>query len=136
MAMQTGIINATTLGIYVGSTKIANLTGANLSVTQGLRTSVNKDDGGWEKSHPGARSWSMGGDSEFAFDAGYGVDDLYDAIFNRTKLTIKFSTEIAGDYDFEGDAYLESLELSGGAEENATYSFSLKGTAALVRATI
>jgi len=134
--MQIGIINATTMAIYIGATKIAALTNVSLSLNQALRTSVNKDDGGWEKSLPGARSWGMSGDSEFAFDAGYGVDDLVDAIINRTTLTVMLSTEVSGDYKFSGSALLESIELSGGAEENATYSFSLKGTGAITRATI
>jgi hypothetical protein len=136
MAQQTGIINATTFAIYVGASKIASLTGTSLSVNQGLRTSVNKDDGGWEKSNPAARSWSVSGDGEFSFDAGYGIDDLYDSIANRTKLSVKYTTLIVGDYDFSGDVYLETLELSGGAEETETYSVGMKGTGPLTRAII
>jgi len=136
MAMQTGIINATTLAIYIGTTKIAKLTNVSLSLNQALRSSVNKDDGGWEKSLHGARSWSLSGDSEFAFDSDYGIDDLVDAIISRTTLTVMLSTEISGDYKFSGSALLESIELSAGTEENATYSFSMKGTGAISRTTI
>lgn len=132
----TGILNATLIGIYVGTTKIANATSGTLSVTQNLATSINKDDGGWEKSAPAARSWEVSGDSELAFDAAYTIDDLFTAITSRTKLSLRFSTEVTGDQRFTGDAYITSLEVSAGTEENATYSYSFKGTGALSLAVI
>lgn len=129
----TGIVNATDFGIYVGVAKIANSTGSTISISQALRTSVNKDDGGWEKSLPGARSWSMSGDGEFQFEANYGPEDLIAAILNRTKISIMFSTEVTGDMRLKGDAYVESFESSGGAEENATFSYSFKGTGPITK---
>jgi predicted secreted protein len=128
-----GIVNATLIGIYVGTTKIANCKSGSLSLSQSFRTSTNKDDLGWEKNLPGARSWSISGDAEFAFDAAYGAEDLVTAINDRTELTLKFSTEVATDMRFTGAAYCESFELSGGAEENASYSFGFKGTGALTK---
>jgi len=134
-----GIVNATNIKIYVITSPgpppkldaIANATSGTASITQGLRTSVNKDDGGWEKSLPGARSWSMSGDSEFAFDAAYGLAELEATVQARTPLLLRFATEESGDIHFSGTGYLESIELSGGAEENATYSYSFKGTGLL-----
>jgi len=131
-----GIVNATLIGIYVGTSKIAMATSGSLSINQALRTSINKDDGGWEKSFGGARSWNMSGDSEFAFDSTYGPSQLADAIIAGTKLTLKFSTEVVGDIKFSGEAYIETFEISGGAEENATYSYSFKGTGAITKATV
>jgi len=60
-----GIANATDIKIYVITSAgpppvlaaIANATSGTLSLSQALRVSVNKDDGGWEKALPGARSW-------------------------------------------------------------------------------
>jgi len=136
-----GIINATNIKLYVVTevgppvvvTPVANATSGTLSVNQALRTSINKDDLGWEKSLPGARSWSMSGDSELAFDAAYGIDDLQAFIQARTPMSVKFSTESEGDTYFSGTAYLESIEVTGGTEENATYSYSLKGSGLLTK---
>lgn len=129
----TGIVNATLIGIYVEGVKVAMATSGTLSINQALRTSINKDDLGWEKSLPAGRSWSLSGDSEFAFDSAYTHDDFAALITSRAPVAIKFSTEITGDIRFTGSAYIESLELSGGAEENATYSYSLKGTGVLTK---
>lgn len=136
MAMQTGIINATTIKIKIGGNVIGKALNGTLSVGHSLNTSVNKDDLGWEKSLPGARNWSISGDCEFAFDEGHGADEIVDAIIDRSKLSIEFTTDIAGDYEFSGDAYVESFELSGDAETNLSYSYTLKGTGALSRAAI
>lgn len=136
MAMQTGIINATTIKIKVGGNVIGKALNGTLSVGHSLNTSVNKDDGGWEKSTAGARNWSITGDCEFAFDEGHGADDIMDLIISRASVAIEFSTDVAGDYEWTGNAYVESFELSGDAETNLTYSYTLKGTGALSRATI
>ena len=60
-----GIVNATKLKLYVVTSAgtppkldpVAHQLSGTLSVGHSLNTSVNKDDGGWEKSTPGARNW-------------------------------------------------------------------------------
>ncbi len=134
--MQTGIINATNIKITVGGNVIGKALNGSLSIGHSLNTSVNKDDGGWEKSTAGARNWSITGDCEFAFDEGHGADDIVDLIMSRLPVAVEFSSGIAGDYEFTGNAFVESFELSGDAETNLTYSYTLKGTGALSRTTI
>jgi hypothetical protein len=139
-----GIVNATNVKIFIITavgppptlTAIANATSGTVSVNQSLRTSVNKDDGGWEKSHPAARSWSMAGESEFSFDAPYGASELEATIQARTPLLVRYGTTESGDIHYSGTAYLESFELSGGAEENEMFSYSLKGTGLLKKEAI
>lgn len=131
MTMQAGIINATSVKIKVAGNVIAKAMNGTLSLGHSLNTSVNKDDLGWEKSTPGARNWSLTGDCEFAFDDGHGANDIVAAIINRTPVAVEFSSDIQGDTEFTGNAYVESFELSGDAETNLSYSYALKGTGAL-----
>lgn len=136
-----GIVNATNINLYVitaaGSPPtlkaIANALNGTLTIAQSLNTSVNKGDGGWEKSHPGARNWAISGDCEFAFDADYGFADLEALIQSRALFAIRFSTEESNDYHYQGNVYIESLELSGDAETNLTFSYTLKGTGLLTK---
>ena len=48
----------------------------------------------------------------------------------RSTLTVKFSTEVTGDRYWEASAYVTSLEVNAGMEDNVTYSatFELTGT--------
>lgn len=139
-----GIVNATKMRLYVVTSAgtppkldpVANQLSGTLSVGHSLNTSVNKDDGGWEKSRPGARNWAISGDCEFAFDAEYGLAELEAFIANRTMLAVRFSTEESNDYHYRGNCYLESIELSGDAETNLTFSYTFKGTGLLTKEVI
>ena len=134
--MTTGIINGTDVGLYIGSSKIANSKSCSISITHSPRRSHNKDTGGYEVGRPGAISWSINQDGEFAFDAAYGAEDLIEAILDRTKLTIKMSTEDSGDFRLTGDIYLDSFEWNAGSEEDATFSISGSNASALTKETI
>jgi len=128
MAQTAGIVNGTDFGLYIGVSKIANAKTGSISVTHSPRSSVNKDTGGWELARPGSLKWTVSQDTEFAFDAAYGAEDLIEAILACTKLTVKFSTENIGDFRLTGDIYLTDFSLSADAEADTT--FSISGTAA------
>jgi len=136
MAMTTGIINGTDVGLYIGTSLIANSKTCSISISHSPRRSHNKDTNGYEVGRPGALSWTINNDGEFAFDAAYGADDLIDAILARTKLTIKMSTEAVGDWKLSGDIYLDSFEMSAGSEEDATFSISGSNAGPLTKAII
>jgi predicted secreted protein len=131
-----GIVNATLISIYAGTTKIANITSATLSMTHALREITSNDSAGWEAYAGGKRGWEMSGDSLFTFDGAYTFDDLFALIDGRTTITAKFSTEVTGDKKYSGTAYLTALSATGSTEENETYSFTLKGSGAIAEATV
>lgn len=134
--MTTGIINGTDVGLYIGANKIANSKSCSISVTHSPRRSHNKDTSGWEVGRPGALSFSINQDGEFAFDAAYGAEDLVEAILARTKLTIKCSTEDSGDWRLTGDVYLDSFEWNAGSEEDSTFSISASNAGPLTKEAI
>jgi TP901-1 family phage major tail protein len=136
MATTAGVINATDIGIYVGATKIANITSGSLSLTHGTREITTNDSAGWEGTAPGKRGWEISGDSLFTFDAAFTFDDLFAIFIARTLVTLKQSTENAGDKKYTGTAYLTALSCTGSTEDNETYSYTFKGSGSLVEATI
>jgi len=131
-----GTVNGTIIAIYIGAVKIDKQLDASLSISHDPRTGINKDSGGWEETRSGKKSWEMNGESEFAFDATEGFDDLFDAMIAGTEVTVKFSTEISGDTSYSGVAQITKLESSPGVEEDVKYSYSFKGNGAISKATI
>lgn len=125
----TGILNTTSLRVYVGGTAVAHATDASISFSMSPRDVTTKDSGGYRELLEGLRQFSLSTSALYAMDAAYGVDDLYTALDDRTQITVRFSTEESGDDYFEGTCYCTSLEISSsGAEDNASYSASFEGT--------
>lgn len=129
--MADTILNGTTLGIYVGGTKIAGCTSHSISTSHSLRDATSKDSGGWSESLEGLREWSGEGEGFFALDAAYGYTDLYALMKSRGSVTLRFSSETSGAEYHEGTAYLTELSADAPVEDSTTFSFSFQGTGAL-----
>jgi|TARA_Y100000310_G_C20339898_1_gene649280 predicted secreted protein len=127
----TGVVNGTSIGIYVGGTKIAKATSGSVSVSHSPRDATSKDSSAWSESLEGLREWSMDVEGLFAFDAAYGIVDLEGVLTARTAVTVRFSTESSSDEYFEGTAICTELSADSGVEESATFSASFQGTGAL-----
>ena len=126
----SGIMNGTLLGVYVGSTLIAHATEGSISLSMDTRDISSKDSAGTRALLEGMKSGSISMSALYAEDAAYGADELYTAMAARTPLAVKFSTEVTADHFWSASAYLTSLEVSAGTEDNVTYSatFELTGT--------
>jgi TP901-1 family phage major tail protein len=129
--MADTILNGTSLGIYVGGTKIAGCTSHSVSTSHSLRDATSKDSGGWSESLEGLREWSAEGEGFFALDAAYGYTDLYALMKSRASVTVRFSSETSGSEYHEGTAYLTELSADAPVEDSTTFSFSLQGTGGL-----
>jgi len=125
------IKNGTTIGFYVGGTKVAGCTSASISRSMATRDTTSKDSAGWAGNGEGLREWSASGEGFFDLAAAYGFTDLEAVYVARTEITIRVSTETSGEEYSEGKAYLTSLEESSGVEESATFSFEVQGTGEL-----
>lgn len=125
----TGIMNGTLLGVYVGSTLIAHATEGSISLSMDTRDATSKDSSGTRDLLEATKSGTISVSALYAEDATYGVDDLMTSWAARTALTVKFSTEVSGDHYWSASAYITSLEVSAGMEDNVTYSatFELSG---------
>lgn len=126
----SGVMNGTLLGVYVGSTLVAHATEGSISLSMDTRDISSKDSAGARALLEGMKSGSISMSALYAEDSAYGADELYTAMAARTPLAVKFSTEVTGDHFWSASAYLTSLEVSAGTEDNVTYSasFELTGT--------
>ena len=132
----TGIMNGTLLGVYSGSTLIAHATEGSISLSMDTRDATTKDSSGTRDILEATKSGTISVSALYAEDATYGVDDLMTAWSGRTALTVKFSTEVSGDHYWSASAYVTSLEVNAGMEDNVTYSATFELTGAITYSTV
>lgn len=135
----TGVINTTSFALYHGATptKIAHSTGASISLSHDPRDITTKDSAGWTELLEGIRGWEGSIEGLHAMDDVAGANILYNAVLNRTALSVVFTTNVTGDKKFSGTVYLTSCELGApGQEDNATYNASFTGTGAITVTTV
>lgn len=133
---STGYQNGTDIGLYIDGTLISYGTSHDFEVTMETRDASNKDSAGWAEKREGQRSWTASGEFIFAEDAAYSFDDLFTLVNARTQITVKISTEVAGDLAYSGSAYLTSLSKSAPNEDTVSFSASFEGTGALTKVTL
>ena len=139
------ILNATDVVITINNTadtahgsvvdKLLFGTSASLTVTRDLRDSTNKSSAGWSESLAGLKSWELSGDGFVEFtntdQDTKNVKELYtQMVASNPEVTVKFSD---GSTYYVGNAFITSLTVDAGVEENATYSISLTGTGDLTQ---
>lgn len=130
---STGILNGTLAKIQVAGTTVAHLTSNGIEFSHSTRDASTKDSNGWKEALEGQKSWSMTGEGFFAEDASYGYEDLYDAFALRTQVAVTYTTDVSGDQEYTGQAYITSLSRTDGNEESSTFSVSLEGTGAVTK---
>ena len=74
---NTGVNNATLIGVYIGGTLISKATGHSLTIGNDVFEITSKDSNGWKEIKPGLRNWSISAECRFAEDSSYGFDDLF-----------------------------------------------------------
>ena len=132
------IVNATDVVLKIdvdaGSSyvKILHATTANLTINREMRDSTTKDSLGWSESLAGLKSWELSGDGFVDFDnSGTGIETdelITQMIDNAPVVTVEFGNS---EKTYTGSAFITSISIDAGVEENSTYSISLQGTGAL-----
>jgi len=129
MAIQ----NATAVTLSVAGELMAHATSASFSISRDLRDSTTKSSLGWQENLSGLMSWEMSGDAFVdiaATDASMG--DCFTLLTAGAAVAVVFTVGAAGD-TYTGNAFVTSISSDAGVEENATFSLSLTGTAALTQ---
>ena len=124
-------MNGTLLGVYSASTLIAHATEGSISLSMYTRDATTKDSSGTRDLLEATKSGTISVSALYAEDAAYGVQELMTAWSARTALTVKFSTEVSGDYYWSASAYVTSLEVNSGMEDNVSYSATFELTGAI-----
>ena len=124
-------MNGTLLGVYSAGTLIAHATEGSISLSMDTRDATTKDSSGTRDLLEATKSGTISVSALYAEDAAYGVQELMTAWSARTALTVKFSTEVVGDYYWSASAYITSLEVNSGMEDNVSYSATFELTGAI-----
>jgi len=154
MAATAALINGSDLIIKISGTsggshvEMAFATSCSLEISRDEIDQTNKNSGAWKSIIPGMRSWTLSSESLFFLGTpaapAVGMKTFHDLLSlymadtdNDTPVFIEFITRSAttGDKYYTGKAYITSLSLNGGLEDQATYSVSLSGSEALAIAT-
>ena len=133
----SGVLNGTLINIYVAGTKVAFATSASISSNHSLRDTTTKDSGAWRGQAEGLRDWEASVEGMLIFTdsgaiSGETADELFIAyIESRTSFTLTFTTDVAGDMEWSGTAYMTSFSADAPTEDSSTWSASFSGTGAL-----
>jgi len=132
------IVTVITSGLDAGQEPIAYSTSASFTLNRELRDKTNKDSLGFAEYLPGLKSFEMSTDALQDFGADLEFQELFNDIGSTTPVTIRFAQRDTGgssDLYYQGSAFITSVSMDAGVEENATYSVSFTGTAAVTTGT-
>ena len=121
------------------SEAIELITECSLSLSMDTRDITTKSSGGYRELLGGLRSGSMTFTALFREDASNGFAQLY-ASFTAAavggRCHVLFTTDNAGDVEYDADAILTSLDVSAGTEDNATMTGTFELSGAITSTTI
>jgi predicted secreted protein len=135
MAMTTDIINGTDLLLYVEGVAVAGATTHSLTLNSETRDTTNKDTAKWRTVRGGRLTWGLSGSGMFSFDATFGHAQLMALLIAGTVVTLKFSTEVAGNTHYSGEAIITKCDMEAPDGQNTTYSYEFVGYGPLASAT-
>ena len=123
-------MNGTLIQVEVGGTGINLQTECSISLSREVADVSTKDStNNYKEVIPRQKSGSISFSVLHDEDATYNAQDLWTLFDNGTESTVTFTTGTTGDYEFSASAYLSSLEMNAGTEDNVTLSgtFELTG---------
>lgn len=132
--MATPILfNGSDLLFFIGSTPIAMSRSCSISLNASMVDTTTKDSGSWAESIPTSRSWT--GSAEGLVVWNDNLSDFTDAFIGKTLLSISFKQRVSATSDivYNGEAWIESIEVSAEQDAAVTYSVNFTGTGALVK---
>jgi predicted secreted protein len=110
-----------------------HVTDLSVSVSTDTRDTTTKNNAGYRALLPGLKSLTVNFSALYAGDATNGYDELMVDFLAGNKQDVKIcsydfdtDTEEAGDKEIVFEAYITSLELSAGTEDNASYTCTLE----------
>lgn len=120
-------INGTDLVLKVETNAVAHTTSASLSIEMATIDVSSKDSSGNQEVIGGQKSSTIDfeGLTDFA-SSGYGIDDLFDLLDNRTE--IDWILGIDNGANFNGKGFITSLSLDSPMEDATTYSGTITVT--------
>jgi len=147
--MATGLLNGTDLILKVGTPGVnevivGSATTCSLDISMEEIDQTNKESGGWKAIIGGLRSWSVSCDALYRNETEASTktfqdfwNHIGDATLGRTAVTLEFTINGGSAADsnvyYSGSAFVSSLSLTGGTEDQSSFSISLAGTGVLAQ---
>ena len=127
------ILNGTVFLLKIGGTALPDQTEGSISINMETRDITTKDSSGYRELLEGVRSGSISVSGLVDDDGAGGAGaDLFAALNGRTAQTIIFGLDdTSDDYFYSCSAFCTSMEVSGGTEDNVTYSATFEITGAI-----
>ena len=129
------IINGTVWLLSIGGTTLPDQTEGSISISAETRDITTKDSSGYRELLEGVRSGSISVSGLVDDDGTGGAGGvLFDDLDGRTAQSIVFGLDDSSDdFNFTCSAFCTSLEVSGGTEDNVTYSATFEITGAITK---
>jgi predicted secreted protein len=127
----SGIINGTSMAVYISETKVAVLTGNSLALSWPTRDTANKDSGSWMTKIPTRGNWSISGTAFFQFLTSGGYLSLFTAMTAKTLIAVEISGNTSTDHYWHGFGYITDLSADFPDDEASTFNFTVEGTGQL-----
>jgi predicted secreted protein len=128
-----GKVKGNAMLIYKDGVAIACTTAASFNLTNELLEVTCKDNDGARQYILGGQEWSFTVGGIFQFD-NVGIDDLSDMAIDKETATIRFGTDVVGDFFLEGEAIISDLTIDANLNESTTYSATFTGTGPITKA--
>jgi predicted secreted protein len=127
-----GLVNGTNLVLYINDGGTDKAFGHSRSFSLNLEAApidaTSRDSEGWSEFIMGQRSFTFDFEGLISFEDDINIEYLNQAIIDRTKFLVKFTTDLEGDLVFNGYCYLSSVTIDSPMEDVVTYSGTLQGT--------
>ena len=125
----SGIINGTSMCIYINGVKVAVLTGTSLALSWPTRETANKDSGSWMTKLPTRGNWSVSGAAFFQFlnsvQGGYLM--LFNAMTAKQQIYVEIADKVSTDHYFHGKGYITDLPADFPDDEASSYNITIEG---------
>ena len=127
----TGTVKGNLVGVYIsdgvtptpGYDLIACGTNASLNITNDMIETVCKDNDGARSVLPGQQSINITIEGLTAFD-NVGRTELFAAVKDKTQLTLRYGSGVAGDPYVQVNAYITSFEETAPLNDSTSFSVS------------
>jgi TP901-1 family phage major tail protein len=124
------ILNGTAYLLKIGSTNLPDQTEGSISINTEVIDVSNKDSLGFREIQLGMRSGSISVSGLVDDGNSDAVDTLMATFSSRASVSVVFGLDgtVTGeeDHNFSATAFVTSLEVSAGTEDNVTYSATLE----------
>ena len=134
-----GTVKGNLIGVYVydGTSDydlIACATNASLSISNDIIETVCKDNDGARTILPGQQSATINVEGLTAYD-NVGRTELFNAVRNKTELTLQYGTGVTGDPYVQIGAYITSFEESAPLNDSTSYSVTFEASTTITTGT-